>query len=310
MADFNETVNNDSGLFYVSESLLINRVDTIKEFNRAIAGWMDEYFDPSSSLYKSKARLTTMLSCFRFKKVDDMDESIECSSPRKLFILYKKQHRSKELAGRCFVWDVMEEPYCGLQGQELQKRSYRVFSVGKGFGVPRFDGVDRAVLITDREVVVYGRAMIVAAEMDLEKVRFDVCFGDMCVSYFDTDTASFARSFGLKENFPKQYDEILGLQENFTEQYEEQVKVETKNKYEQAFKLIVAEIINDAKRNIDSCMNLLDTNACQLERASDAIKMALTDIDDQKCDLSDMQTKLDNTLLKLKQGIELSGISG
>ena len=210
MANFNEAVNNNSGLFYVSESLLINRVETINEFKRAIAGWMDEYFDPSSSLYKSKSRLATMPSCFRYKKVDDMDELIECSSPRELFILYKKQHRSKKLAGRCFVWDVMEAAYCGLSGQELQKKSYRVSTVVNGFGVPRFDGVKGAVLITEREVVVYGGAMIVAAEMDIEKVRFDVCFDDMCVSYFDTYTAAFDRSFGLKENFPEQYDEFFG----------------------------------------------------------------------------------------------------
>ena len=93
-------------------------------------------------------------------------------------------------------------------------------------------------------------------------------------------------------------------------QYEAQVKVETKNKCEQAFELIVAEISNDAKRNIESCMNLLDTNECQLERAMDAIKVALMDIEDQKCELREMLAKLDNTLRKLKQGFELSGISG
>ena len=52
------------------------------------------------------------------------------------------------------------------------------------------------------------------------------------------------------------------------------------------------ELIEEAKRNIESCMNLLDTNACQLERAMDAIKAALMDIEDQKCDLNDMLDKL------------------
>ena len=56
----------------------------------------------------------------------------------------------------------------------------------------------------------------------------------------------------------------------------------------------------EAKRNIESCMNLLDTHECQLERAMDAIKMALMDIDDQKCELGDMIAKLDDMLLKLK----------
>ena len=47
-------------------------------------------------------------------------------------------------------------------------------------------------------------------------------------------------------------------------------------------------------------MNLLDTNECQLERAMDAIKLALMDIEDQKFELVDILTKLDDTLRKLK----------
>ena len=60
------------------------------------------------------------------------------------------------------------------------------------------------------------------------------------------------------------------------------------------------DLIEEAKRNIESCMNLLDTNECQLERAMDAIKLALMDIEDQKCELGDILTKLDDTLRKLK----------
>ena len=60
------------------------------------------------------------------------------------------------------------------------------------------------------------------------------------------------------------------------------------------------DLIEEAKRNIESCMNLLDTNECQLERAMDAIKLALMDIEEQKCELVDTLTKLDDALLKLK----------
>lgn len=210
MANFNEVVNNYLGIFFMSESFQIHRVGKITEFECVIAGWMDEYFDPNSSSYKSKARLETMPSCFRCNRVNEMDELVECSATRELIIRYKDGHRSKKLSGRCFVWDIMEEPYCGLSGQELQKKSYRLSTVGNGFGVPRFDGVEAAVLITDREVVVYGGAMIVAAEMDVEKVRFDVLIGNVCVSDFDVDTAAFDRYFGLKENFPEQFDEFFG----------------------------------------------------------------------------------------------------
>lgn len=83
------------------------------------------------------------------------------------------------------------------------------------------------------------------------------------------------------------FDRCFGLKENFTEQYEKQVEEEN-------------DLIEEAKRNVESCMNLLDTNECQLGRAMDAIKMALMDIEDQKFELSDMLAKLDDTLRKLK----------
>lgn len=82
---------------------------------------------------------------------------------------------------------------------------------------------------------------------------------------------------------------------NFNEKVNCGIGYITKNKCEQA-----VELINEAKRNIESCKNLLDTNECQLERAMDAIKMALMDIEDQKCELRDMLAKLDDTLRKLK----------
>ena len=87
---------------------------------------------------------------------------------------------------------------------------------------------------------------------------------------------------------------------NFNEKVNCGIGYITKNKCEQAVERIAVELINEAKRNIESCKNLLDTNECQLERAMDAIKMALMDIEDQKCELRDMLAKLDDTLRKLK----------
>lgn len=57
---------------------------------------------------------------------------------------------------------------------------------------------------------------------------------------------------------------------NFNENVNRCMGYITKNKCEQA-----VELINEAKRNIESCKNSLDTNECQLERAMDAIKLAL-----------------------------------
>ena len=92
----------------------------------------------------------------------------------------------------------------------------------------------------------------------------------------------FDRLFGLKENFPEQYENVFGKTEDAKPVQEEN------------------DLIEEAKRNIESCWNLLGTNACQLERAMDAIKVALIDIDDQKCELGVMLSKLDDTLRKLK----------
>ena len=92
----------------------------------------------------------------------------------------------------------------------------------------------------------------------------------------------FDRHFGLEENFPEQYEKVFGNAEDANPVQEEN------------------DLTEEAKRNIESCMNLLDTHECQLERAMDAIKVALIDIEDQKCELGDMIAKLDNTLRKLK----------
>ena len=189
----------------------------------------------------------------------------------------------------------MADPGNGIELRSLNDASQ---DDCEGFCNPRFDGMESAILITDRHVFVYGDVQIEADDISKDK-KHVICTVSLCgsiVSFFRIPAEVFDSHFGLQENFPKQY--------------EEQVKVETKNKCEQAFELIVAEISNDAKRNIESCMNLLDTNECQLERAMDAIKVALMDIEDQKCELGEMLAKLDNTLRKLKQGFELSGISG
>ena len=122
----------------------------------------------------------------------------------------------------------------------------------------------------------------------------------------------FENFFGLKENFSEQYEKVFVVfehffdpKENFSEQCENVfVKTEDANPVQEE-----NDLIEEAKRNIESCMNLLDTNECQLERTMDAIKAALMDIEDQKCELGVMLSKLDNTLRKLNQGFELSGIS-
>ena len=207
MANFNDQVNNYIGRYFAHRPLEIRRVDTMKAFERAISGWMNDYFNPASSKYKSKEELASMDSVFQDGQFDEMDEcDIHCS----LYILYKEEHRVQKLAGRCFSWDNAEEAFIGIKGEELKLEKGRYLGNGKGFCIPRFDAMQAAVLITDYEVVAYGDSYIEADDMDEDLVHCNVYVGYGLVADIHIDTKEFDRFFGLKENFPKQYDEIFG----------------------------------------------------------------------------------------------------
>ena len=222
MANFNDQVNNYIGRYFAHRPLEIRRVDTMKAFERAISGWMNDYFNPASSKYKSKEELASMDSVFQDGQFDIMDEcDIHCS----LYILYKEEHRVQKLAGRCFSWDNAEEEFIGIKGEELKLEKGRYLGNGKGFCIPRFDAMQAAVLITDYEVVAYGDSYIEADDMDEDVVHCNVYVGYGLVADIHIDTKEFDRFFGLKENFPKQYDEIFGQVEAY-EQADEQAETE------------------------------------------------------------------------------------
>ena len=214
------------------------------------------------------------------------DELYLLTNTYRLFIQYKTTHRAKKMAGRCFLWDNSHGDHIADPGNGIELRSINDASQDdcEGFCRPRFDGVSSAILIADSYVFAYGDVQIEADDITQDK-KHVICTVSLCgfiVSFFRIPAQTFDRVFGLKENFP--------------ERYEKQVEEEN-------------DLIEEAKRNIESCMNLLDTHECQLERAMDAIKAALMDIEDQKCESVVMLSKLDNSLRKLKQGFELSGNS-
>lgn len=261
MTNFNEKVKRGIGYILNSQEFFIYRTRTIKEFEQMIH-----------------------------------DELYLLTNTYRLFIQYKTTHRAKKLAGRCFLWDNSHGDHMADPGNGIELRSLNDASQDdcEGFGNPRFDAMESAILITDRYVFVYGDVQIEADSITKDK-KHVVCTVSLCgsiVSFFRIPAEVFDRCFGLKENFPEQYEKVFGKAEDAKPVQEEN------------------DLIEEAKRNIESCMNLLDMNACQLERAMDAIKLALMDIEDQKCELGVMLSKLDNTLRKLKQGFELSGISG
>ena len=232
MANFNDQVNNYIGRYFAHRPLEIRRVDTMKAFERAISGWMNDYFNPASSKYKSKEELASMDSVFQDGQFDEMDEcDIHCS----LYILYKEEHRVHKLAGRCFSWDNMEEAFIGIKGEELKLEKGRYLGNGKGFCIPRFDAMQAAVLVTDYEVVAYGDSYIEADDMDEDLVHCNVYVGYGLVADIHIDTKEFDRFFGLKENFPKQYDEIFGQAKvPYAEPFDAQVEADEQAETEAA----------------------------------------------------------------------------
>lgn len=251
MANFNEKINSETGYIMSDQDFFIYRAEAMKEFERNID-----------------------------------DDLYLLTNTYRLFIQYKTTHRVKKLAGRCFLWDNSHGDHMKDPGNGIDLRSMNDASQDdcEGFGNPRFDGMESAILITDRYVFVYGDVQIEASAISLGKkhVYCDVSLCGSIVSNFRIPAEVFDSFFGLKENFPDQYEKVFGKAEDAKPVKEEK------------------DLIEEAKRNIESCMNLLDTHECQLERAMDAIKVALMDIEDQKCELGVMLSKLDNTLRKLK----------
>lgn len=251
MANFNEKMKCGIGYILNSQEFFIYRSGTIKEFARMIH-----------------------------------DELYLLTNTYRLFIQYKTTHRAKKMAGHCFLWDNSHGDHMADPGNGIELRSINDASQDdcEGFGNPRFDAMESAILISDQYVFVYGDVQIEADDITKDK-KHVVCTVSLCgsiVSFFRIPEEVFDRVFGLKENFPKQYEMVFGKTEDAKPVQEEN------------------DLIEEAKRNIESCWNLLGTNACQLERAMDAIKAALMDIEDQKCELGVILTKLDSTIRKLK----------
>lgn len=109
--------------------------------------------------------------------------------PYRLFILYKDTYRVKRMAGRCFMWNGTEETCNGID----------VESEEQGFGEPRFDGVWAAIFITDKCVIAFGDARIVAAQMSrgAAYVYCDVYLCGRLVSVFKIPAKVFGRIVAL-----------------------------------------------------------------------------------------------------------------
>lgn len=243
MANFNENVKRSIGYILNSQEFFIYKAGTIKEFARMIH-----------------------------------DELYLLTNTYRLFIQYKTTHRVKKLAGRCFLWDNSHGDHMADPGNGIELRSINDASQDdcEGFGNPRFDGMESAILITDRYVFMYGDVQIEADDISKDKKHI-ICTVSLCgfiVSFFKIPAEVFDRLFGLKENFPEQYKKVFG-------KTEEAKTVQEEN-----------DLIEEAKRNVELCKNLLYSTKQMIERAVDLMQGALIDIEGRKRELDDMLYKL------------------
>lgn len=195
MTNFNENVNRGIGYILNSQEFFIYRTWTIKEFARMIH-----------------------------------DELYLLTNTYRLFIQYKTTHRAKKLAGRCFLWDNSHGDHMANPGNGIELRSLNDASQDdcEGFGNPRFDGIESAILIADRYVIVHGDVQIEADSIRRDK-KHVVCTVSLCgsiVSFFRIPAEVFDRCFGLKENFPDQYEKVFGKTEDAKPVQEETLQSE------------------------------------------------------------------------------------
>ena len=183
MANFNEKVNRCIGYILNSQEFFIYRTGTIKEFARMIH-----------------------------------DDLYLLTNTYRLFIQYKTTHRAKKMAGRCFLWDNSHGDHIADPGNGIDLRSINDASQDdcEGFGNPRFDGMESAILIADRYIFAYGDVQIEADGISQDK-KYVVCNVSLCgsiVSGFRIPAEGFDLIFGLKENFPEQDEKVFGKAED------------------------------------------------------------------------------------------------
>ena len=243
MANFNEKINSHKEFFLFDQDskYFIERVGSMERFERNIH-----------------------------------DDLYLLTNTYRLFIQYKTTHRAKKIAGRCFLWDNSHGDHMADPGNGIELRSLNDASQDdcEGFGNPKFDYIAGAVLITDKYVVTYGDTWFEAVDLEEKHV---VCKAYVCgrfVSEFRIPAEVFDRLFGLKENFPDQYEKVFGKAEDAKPVQEEN------------------DLIEEAKRNVELCKDSLHLAKQMIERAVDLMKGALIDIEDRKRELDDMLYKL------------------
>lgn len=199
MANFNETIKaTKSGRISVASYCDIVICKTMKEFQKAVCNYhMNSYFMCTES--KNFDR-----SCRAHHPVNEMETVFDYpymeDNYQSLHIEYKSTHRNAKIAGRSYFWTNDDED---LNGVECGKP----YGDDKGFGIPRFDGIESAVYMDDYEIILYNGS--VEAELEDEfTVRLHIFAGDKEINETMISTEEFNDYFKLDENFLN-YDEIF-----------------------------------------------------------------------------------------------------
>ena len=241
MTNFNEKVNRCIGYSLNSQEFFIYRTRTIKEFARMI------------------------------------HDDLHCRKiAYRLFIQYKTTHRVKKVAGRCFLWNNSRGGHIADPGNGIELRNMKDASQDncEGFGNPRFDGMESAILVADRYVFAYGDVQIEAFDITQDK-KHVICTASLC--------GSLVSSFGIPAEV---FDRLFGLNENFSELDEKQVKTEN-------------DLVEKAKRNVELYIDSIYSTRHKVEQATGLIKGALIEIEERKRELNIILSELNNMYYRL-----------
>ena len=170
MANFNEKINSGTGFVLCDpDNYFIYRSDSMRMFARKI------YNDLHS-----------------------------CEDSYRLIIQYKTTHSVKRMAGHCFMWSYESANSGNVDVRMLDRKEDC-----EGIGDPRLDSIEGAIFIRNGYVYMYGDTRIDAAILKKEYVICDAFVCGRMVSGFRIPSEVFDRLFGLKENFPMQYEDVF-----------------------------------------------------------------------------------------------------
>ena len=183
-------------------------------------------------------------------------------SSYRLIIQYKDACRVQKMAGRCFMWSYISNARSGghVRNLCLDRNGNEDLD---NFGNPRFEYISGAVLISDKGIYAYGDTWFETAGLEKNHILCNAYVCGRFVSEFRIPAEVFDRLFGLKENFPKQYEKVFG-----TAEYAKPVQEEN-------------ALIEDAERKVELCKNSLYLTKRVIERAVDLMQGAIIEIEDR-----------------------------